>query len=109
VTWRRRGEEGGGDGGGGAGGGGGGGAGSPVWASHPVYVMWPYPSHIKPEGEGNMFFQNTGIHLPHYVNVTTHNITVQDADIFTLNCFEILNLHTVYQSLEPLDTLQRHF
>ena len=89
-------------------GGRGGGGKSRVWASHPVYV-WPHPSHLKPEREGNMFFQNTGIHLPHYVHVTTHNITVQDADIFTLKCFEMLNLHTAYQSLEPLDSLQRHF
>jgi len=57
-----------------------------------------------------MFFQNTGIHLPHYISVTTHNITsVQDAETFIPNCFEILNLHTVYWSLEPLNSLQRHF
>jgi len=56
-----------------------------------------------------MFFQNTGIHLPHYVSVTTHITTVQDAETFIPNCFEILNLHTVYLSLEHLDSLQRHF
>jgi hypothetical protein len=57
-----------------------------------------------------MFFQNTGIHLPHYISVMTHIITpVQNAETFTLNCFEILKLHTVYHSLEPLDSLQRHF
>jgi hypothetical protein len=44
---------------------------SPVWTSHPDYVMWPHPSHLNPKGEGNMFFKNTGIHIPHYVSLTS--------------------------------------